>query len=72
MPSSDPEVIKRTFDTYIRSYIEMEVLYRKGLNEGLQYSAEVQKYLKMWSEFYAFETIKEWNDRYCKNCGEPS
>ena len=58
IPSSDPEVIKRTFDTYIRSYIEMEVLYRKGLNEGLQYSAEVQKYLKMWSEFYAFETVK--------------
>ncbi|MCK9281297.1 MAG: peptidylprolyl isomerase [Melioribacteraceae bacterium] len=58
MPSSNPEVIKGTFDTYIRSYIEMELLYRNGVNNGLQYSDEVKKYLKIWSEYYTFETIR--------------
>jgi len=58
MPSPDAVIIAKTFDTYIRNFIEMEVLYEEGLKIGLQHSPEVQKYLKMWSEFYAFETIK--------------
>ena len=58
MPSGDPVVIEKAFDTYIRNFIQMEVLYKEGLKNGLQYSPEVQKYLKMWSEYYSFETIK--------------
>ncbi|MFA7289721.1 MAG: peptidyl-prolyl cis-trans isomerase [Melioribacteraceae bacterium] len=58
MPSSNPEIIKSTFDTYIRNYIEMEILYRQGLIGGLQYGADVQKYLTMWKEYYTFETIR--------------
>ena len=58
MPSPDAVIIAKTIDTYIRNFIEMEVLYKEGLKIGLQHSPEVQKYLKMWSEFYAFETIK--------------
>jgi len=58
MPSPDAVIIAKTIDTYIRNFIEMEVLYKEGLKIGLQHSPEVQKYLKMWSEFYSFETIK--------------
>lgn len=58
MPSPDAVIIAKTIDTYIRNFIEMEVLYKEGLKIGLQYSPEVQKYLKMWSEFYSFETIR--------------
>jgi len=58
MPSPDAVIIAKTIDTYIRNFIEMEVLYKEGLKIGLQHSPEVQKYLKMWSEFYAFETIR--------------
>ena len=58
MPSPDAVIIAKTIDTYIRNFIEMEVLYKEGLKIGLQHSPEVQKYLKMWSEFYSFETIR--------------
>ena len=58
MPSADSAVIAKTFDTYIRNFIEMEVLYKKGASAGLQYSPEVKKYVQMWSEFYAFETLR--------------
>ena len=58
MPSPDAVIIAKTIDTYIRNFIEMEVLFKEGLKVGLQHSPEVQKYLKMWAEFYAFETIR--------------
>ena len=58
MSASDTVTIKKTFDTYVRNMIQMEVLYKKGIEEGLLYSPEVQKYINMWSEFYSFETIR--------------
>ncbi|PKL88427.1 MAG: hypothetical protein CVV23_10415 [Ignavibacteriae bacterium HGW-Ignavibacteriae-2] len=58
MPSPEAEVIIKTFDVYIRNFIEMEVLYKEGLKSGIKYSHAVQKYIKMWSEFYSFETIR--------------
>ena len=58
MPSSDAASIAKTFDTYIRNYIEMDVLYKHGIQLGLQKSPEVLKYRQIWSEYYSFETIR--------------
>jgi hypothetical protein len=58
MPSSDAASVAKTFDTYVRNYIKMEVLYKDGIQLGLQNSPEVLKYRQMWSEFYSFETIR--------------
>jgi hypothetical protein len=58
MPSNDASTVAEMFNRYIKNFIEMNVIYKEGEKQGLLYSPEVQKYLKMWSEFYSFETIR--------------
>ncbi|KUO62991.1 hypothetical protein APF79_14515 [bacterium BRH_c32] len=59
MPAKDSLTVAASFDRYIRSYIEGELLYKEGIKEKLLYVPEVQKYLKMWREYYSFETIRD-------------
>lgn len=58
IPSKDSLTVAATFDRYIRGYVEGELLYKEGIKENLLFTPEVQKYLKMWSEYYSFETIR--------------
>lgn len=54
----DLNSIARLLDSETRKIIEEELLAREGIKEGLNYLPQVQKDLKMWSENYLAQMLK--------------
>lgn len=50
--------IKARLNFAIKKFIEHELLSREGFKRGLQNSPDVQKYLKMWRDYYLSESLR--------------
>jgi len=58
MPGTAPQPVKETFNNYVKDFIAKEIFYNEGVKQGLEYMPDVQKYIKIWTDFYAFETAR--------------
>ncbi|MCU0413421.1 MAG: peptidylprolyl isomerase [Ignavibacteriaceae bacterium] len=57
--SLDNNHIKGRLNYAVKIFIEHELLSREGYKRGLQNLPEVQRYLKMWRDYYLTETLRK-------------
>jgi foldase protein PrsA len=55
----DNNMIKAKLNSFIKRFIEHELLAGEGYRRGLENLPEVQRYLKMWRDYYLSESLKK-------------
>jgi len=55
----DNELIKVKLNSFVKRFIEYELLAREGYRQGLQSRSDVQRYLNMWRSYYLSEALRQ-------------
>jgi parvulin-like peptidyl-prolyl isomerase len=55
----DNELIKIKLNSFVKRFIEYELLAREGYRRGLQNRSDVQRYLNMWRNYYLSEVLRK-------------
>ncbi|MBT8380130.1 MAG: peptidylprolyl isomerase, partial [Ignavibacteria bacterium] len=55
----DSDLIKAKLNSFVKKFIEYELLAREGYKRGLQNKADVKKYLNMWRTYYLSEAFRK-------------
>jgi parvulin-like peptidyl-prolyl isomerase len=57
--SLDTALIRGKLNLSVKNFIEHELLAREGYRRGLHFSAEIQRYLKMWRSYYLSDALRK-------------